>query len=635
MEERRLKRGDSNASNESFDLDIEELLSKSKYEILKEVEGKLKKVIEDYSKSNNLIRSELIGFKNEMTNEINASKLWLSELEASKDSTDNAIRTVKAKMTAIETQSLRLKTEIDMKSNITEVDALRKHVDIMTPLLMHEDLKHQLENFMLYKEVIDGHTVQVDSLDRSVSIIFSKFEEVNKNIDALRNEIMTKASAEALRNLGVKVEQSATKKALDEVKADVNKCATKKELENALQKISEVRQELQNYVRIEMMDGIRKEIIDSIHRDMRSYVRDDIFKMAIDSLKDNLNQLTNRVKERENTVDRVLIEHRRDINTLTFQMNDEPWMIGINECKDLIDTKADINDFDIHKDAVQKMLDEFDARLREFRENVNEFALVMERFDEVILDKASKQDVQAISMQLPSFAIKVLVEPALKEHKEKLDDLDARTLETISNVATLLKRSKNWQSTETQSKVMKKEFARLTDQIEDVRISLKEKSDRADFLTLLDTVSKREELNSLRESMEAYHKQLETAAVLTIALTKSTLKSNESYSSKEKQRFDIYKHLSSLLRWISSSEIFDVEQLISSSRRILQGAIKKANPELNPLSLSSPNPSDSIQSPYRTMSPARTTTKGKRLMGQHLGFTDDGRTSVDLPPIRQ
>jgi len=451
----------------------------------------------------------------------------------------------------------------------------------------------------------------------------------------LRTEIMTKASAEALKTLAIKVEQSATKKALEEVKEDVNKCATKKELENALQKVSEVRQELQNYVRIEMMDGIRKEIIDSIHRDMRNYVRDDIFKMAIDSIKDNLNQLTNRVKERETTVDRLLIEHRKDINILTFQMNDEPWMIGINECKDSIDTKADIKDFDIHKDAVKKMLDEFDARLREFRENVNEFELVMERFDELILDKASKQDLHAISMQLPSFAIKVLVEPALKEHKEKLDDLYARTLETVSNVSTLLKRSKNWQSTESQSKVMKKEFSRLTDQIEDVRNSLKEKSDRADFLTLLDTVSKREELNSLRESMEAHHKQLETATVLTIALTKSTLKSNESHSSKEKQRFDIYKHLSSLLRWISSSEIFDVEQLISSSRRILQGAIKKANPELNPLNLSTPNPSDSIQSPYRTMSPVRTTTKGKRLMGQHLGFTDDGRASVDLPPIRQ
>ena len=635
MEERRLKRADSNASNESDEVDIEEMLSKTKYDILKEVEGKLKKVIEDYSKSNNLMRSELIGFKNEMTNEINASKLWLSELEASKDATDNAIKTVKTKMTAIETQALRLRTEIDMKSNTTEVDALRKHVDIMTPLLMHEDLKHQLENFMLYKDVIDGHTVQLDSLDRSISMIFGKFEELNKNIDVLRTEILTKASAEALRNLSVKVEQSATKKALDEVKAEVNKCATKKELENALQKVAEVKRELSNYVRIEMMDGIRKDIIDSIHRDMRHYVRDDIFKIAIDSLKDNINQLTNRVKERENTVDRVLIEHRKDINILTFQMNDEPWMIGINECKDLIDTKADIKDFDIHKDAVKQMLDEFDARLREFRENVNDFALVIERFDEVILDKASKQDVQAISIQLPSFAIKALVEPALKEHKEKLDDLDAMSLETISNVATLLKRSKHWQSTETQSKIMKKEFSRLTDQIEDLRNLLKEKSDRADFLTLLDTISKREELNSLREPMEAHHKQLETATVLTIALTKSTLKSNESYSSKEKQRFDIYKHLSSLLRWISSSEIFDVEQFISSSRRILQGAIKKTNPDLNPLNLSTPNPSDTISSPYRTMSPNRTATKGKRLMGQHLGFTDDGRASVDLPPIRQ
>ena len=635
MEESRLKRAESNASNESDEVDIEELLSKTKFDILKEVEGKIKRVIEDFSKSNNLMRSELIGFKNEMSNEINASKLWLSELEASKDETDNAIKTVKTKMTAIETHALRQKTEIDMKSNTTEVDALRKNVNTMTPLLMHEDLKHQLENFMLYKDVIDRHTVQCDSLERSICMINVKFEDLNKTIDMIKAEIQTKASAEALRNLALKVEQSATRKALDDLKAEVNLCATKKELGNALQKVAEVKQELSNYVRIERMDGIRKDIIDSIHRDMRNYVRDEIFKTAIDSLKDNINQLTNRVKERENTLDRVLVELRKDINILFFQMNDEPWMIGINECKDLINTKADTKDFDIHKDAVGQMLDGFDDRLRELRKNVNEFGLVIERFDEVILDKASKQDVQLISSQLPSFAIKANLEPVLKEHKEKLDDLDARSLETVSSVATLLKRSKNWQSTETQSKLMKKEFSRLTDQIEDVRNSLKEKSDRADFLTLLDTISKREELNSLRESLEAHHKQLETATVLTIALTKSTLKSNESYSSKEKQRFDIYKHLSSLLRWICSSEIFDVEQFLSSSRRILQGAIKKTNHDLNPLSLSTPGPSDTISSPYRTMSPNRTSTKGKRLMGHHLGFADEGRVSVDLPPIRQ
>jgi hypothetical protein len=181
-----------------------------------------------------------------------------------------------------------------------------------------------------------------------------------------------------------------------------------------------------------------------------------------------------------------------------------------------------------------------------------------------------------------------------------------------------------------------KEFGIIAEQINDLNQLLKSKADKADYLTLLESITRKDEVSKLQDSSSKMQKTLEVLIVLMQALTKSTLQSTETATLKDKNRNQVYKHLISLLKWVSKNDTPDVENILNSSRLILTRNSKRPHTSGNQSPLTrSVEPNLSFNCTH-----SQNTLKGSRLSKRKISSVViqssnfDPKLQIDLPPLK-
>lgn len=260
-------------------------------------------------------------------------------------------------------------------------------------------------------------------------------------------------------------------------------------------------------------------------------------------------------------------------------INQKPWMIDVDFVTSVVNKKLEIVDFEKFKFEVSPKLFDFNETINIFRNKIEIFEKILGRYDELLLEKASKDDFSSLKLLFPLYC--------------KAADFNSYKFDTISQFALIENRQTVYIDSINQVndqldafnfnyKIFKKDmkvFLAFYSTIDEIKAKFKEKADKVDLYSMMDTMSKQEDMIATTQAINDMHRQLEMLVMLHLATIKSLLKTTETVGAKNRQRFEIYRNSSSLLNWVVNSIAPEMDKLFSVAKNLINSSYAKSPSE--------------------------------------------------------
>lgn len=371
------------------------------------------------------------------------------------------------------------------------------------------------------------------------------FSSLTSDLGKLKSEVRMKAEAVHLNDA---IEQMSTYTPLrttEKLEAVLRTYPSYEDLSRLSDRVNELSTALADYVTGRELT----EAVFSVRTGIQEAVKDLASNRALLQLKAGLDS---KLTDLENTQDRTskLIDTQAEIsaqafNSLKAQLEDRPWLEDLTKVRGEIEKKA----FASEVRRVREDLEEFGQREKRFEEEVRgqmeAFESVLERFDEVILLKASREDFKALSIQIqdpaPVSALHLLIQ-GLETRIDTCENSLLSTQETAQNHTSQLISLSN--------AVKPDDLSVLREQIEDLKTDLGRKVEQEEIVMLREQKGDREDASILHSNLRLQHKQLEQVTVLVTAVLRTLMKT-DTRQHKVQQREYLLKHCEVLGNWVA------------------------------------------------------------------------------------
>lgn len=214
--------------------------------------------------------------------------------------------------------------------------------------------------------------------------------------------------------------------------------------------------------------------------------------------------------------------------------------------------KAEIESF---TKETNEMVKNFAKEMGKLKLSVECFERVLERFDEIILDKAGKDETKKLNEKVAELAttesVKLLKNQMVAFTKEN----EAKFL---SQCALVDKMKGNFDYILEKFEALKKEIfdvSNLSATVLEFKEAVERKADKQDIFEIYDNMCKRTEFVEANDNLNLLKRQVEQGIALMFSLCRTLLKNGEPSSQIKKQRYDLLKNLNSLVNWISGDSL--------------------------------------------------------------------------------
>lgn len=164
---------------------------------------------------------------------------------------------------------------------------------------------------------------------------------------------------------------------------------------------------------------------------------------------------------------------------------------------DMLDTKASLKQFARLKESISKFLKNSNEYIESFKTEVNVFKETMERFDEILLTKASKDDIvqvrSIIDTHLEYEKFRYTVEPM----KAELQRVSLEINKLTDNMSSINHDLDRYGISSESLKKEARDYIALRSILLDVKETVHLKADKSDLLGILDKVGLKEEMEKL------------------------------------------------------------------------------------------------------------------------------------------
>ena len=225
----------------------------------------------------------------------------------------------------------------------------------------------------------------------------------------------------------------------------------------------------------------------------------------------------------------------------------KPWTKETLKISQSLENYSKKTEFRTLEEAVYPMISNTNKKIEQFTLKILEFEKIVQRYDEILLEKASKDDLKYIQTQLPLFTLLDDFTKSKDKTNSKLKQMDLDIESLTSFTKTLEEISSSLSTRLEHIKKENREAANISSMLSGLKEQISEKADKIDFHKLLDSMGNKEEVFRILEKLELFQKQIELGSILNQTLCRTMLSSGESYTTIVKQRNDIYRKMTGLV----------------------------------------------------------------------------------------
>ena len=226
----------------------------------------------------------------------------------------------------------------------------------------------------------------------------------------------------------------------------------------------------------------------------------------------------------------------------------EPWQAAVASVLQKVGTKAEKIDLELLVERTLPKLDEANSHLDKFKRRIDEFDAVLARFDEIILNKASKEDLEIFRLQLAQRVELPIYEQHLAQGEAATHSLQQRSAELAAAVERISAQLHSYGvSYEAQAKKTR-EVAWAVANVQELQQLLGTKADVSEIHTLRTTLGSQEELEQLKQGHSGLDREFKQALLILAETLRTTLQLNESPRRKQQTRETLFNTAASLLQ---------------------------------------------------------------------------------------
>ena len=351
----------------------------------------------------------------------------------------------------------------------------------------------------------------------------------------LQKSLKKYSTVEEVNKIKEKIEELAEKTQIDSLKKDIKKINSK--LDECLpRKEAEKR-----------FEGIENELLNKFSL---IFTRKDTFESELSHIEKRFSRNEEDSKGAGKKNDMYFEGFKRKVSELFDIINSKPWDLEIKLLVPQIDnsvTKAEISKIK------EDILDRISKIVKQQAEQIKKsqaHELIVERIDEILLDKASKDDILFVTKQIEKCVL-------LSTHKEQADFTGSRFSLVSTQINDLVSTSnaiKSILSSLSQKiETLKREnsdVSNISSTLQSINELMDRKADKSDIFLIYDVMGKKEEITKLSETEDLSRKQFLLFVGVTQTLCRTLLNNGENIAHLKKLRLDIYKTLEGLQKWI-------------------------------------------------------------------------------------
>ena len=472
-----------------------------------------------------------------------------------------------------EIRSIRNAHRISEESSISMLDLLSLQIkeDVLTTvraMQIEESKKWQeVESSFKesYKEIRDklydqSQTMANLEMDyQSLGDLISRqggyIENQNKNFDMFRKDLSEKASNSDFIEHKKQLKRYTPIGDFNHLSNQVMECANKSSVDLIRKELINIEKRVKIYITQEELNSFSRKTEESIKGyAVKTYLPIDKFNEEKDFIVKRFDRLEEDIRSLYLRVDANNEAVKKKIKEILDNIKRRPWDSDVQHLQGQVDDCSTKSEFQRLSNFVNPKIEGFSLAITEFTGKIFQFEKIIERYDEIILEKASKDDIRQINSKIPTLALNSTVNHITEKIKveseynsDKFYEIKTKSEEISSNISTIFQRIEAIRRENIEVSSVASTLISLAEK-------LTEKADKSDIYLIYDVMGRKEDIVAIKEGDEVFKKQVEMIVVILQSLCRTFLDGGEAPADLRKQRFHLYRNLKGLIAWISGDD---------------------------------------------------------------------------------
>ena len=407
-------------------------------------------------------------------------------------------------------------------------------------------------------------------MNREQILLKHNTNEAGINIRHLQREMEQRATLNNIDEIRQVMKNMTPLSSFDTLKSRVGECVSTYQFQE-LQRTAEVtKQRLKKYIKTDELKVRFQEFTLDLDADFKKkYPTMELFVENNENIDRDFREIKQNFIDSKEFVVKLDSGTNEKMRILKKAFDSKPWQVDIRALSEVVDEKVPRIELDKLTSETIESVKIFSKEMYKFKIAVEKFEKVLERFDEVLLDKAEKDETKRISGIIPQLAT---IE-SVSAIRNNMNNFTRENENKFQAQCALVEKIKtNFDYILDKFEAMKKEIfdvSNLSASVADFREAVERKADKQDIFEIYDNMCKRIDFIEANENLKMMKKQLEQASALMFALCRTLLDNGEPTSQIKKQRYELLKNFNSLVNWVNGDN--NIPQNHLSISRMAEG----------------------------------------------------------------
>lgn len=447
-------------------------------------------------------------------------------------------------------------------------------------------------------------------------------EKLAGSLENLQREIDAKATLRELAQMAERFQYYTPLNGFEKLQVETSIKANRDDFDMLTDEVKGIRLSLANYLPVTKEAELLSESAARVEKQLENYstigdlagLRTEVHERFLEYRQDTLENF-DFCKERDKLI-------KSDVDVLRDLVQRKPWTADLKPIMKDLGKRATKRELEsLRNDSMPAIAESF-RKINELKSELASFDRSLGRFDEIICEKASKEDIAEVKKSIKGFLDESKFTEKVKEFDEKFRLTEMKSSSIVEEMSPIHAKIDNLHFQLNSQKQESRDYKLVYNTLMDLRDRVDSKADLSDLVKIAEQSALWSDAQVLKQQSELMRRQVESTAVLSASLARTLLKDIDTPSVKYRRRAEVYRLLLSLLDWIKANKTAGIpEELVE-----FEGYEE---------------PSLRTPRTIKTIKKNQSHEIGLELLKPKSGFTTNRRKSTsaprtprDLPPIK-
>lgn len=404
------------------------------------------------------------------------------------------------------------------------------------------------------ENTVETLKARADNISIDTTANMNSIHTINDTLENLKEDIIFKATQAELNALSNVVETKASHVDLEETKSDLKtdlfNCVKLSQFDALQETVEKLKKQAKKLATIDSMINTTSLLREWAQEELKKHVLLEDFGYYKDDIKMAHRDIYQKIERTESVQGFTNDAFRKEFAHLDKEVKRRPWRKDIEIFRMNLQEAAKIIELQKHKETIVENIIDFNRVIDSFGKRCDKFENILARFDEILLDKASKDDIHKIHNHLPLLAKNDKVDEFKKNILESFAGTDMKLEKTIEEFQKFESLVTQVNSAFRNFKNDNKDTIQMKNTINELQTIILAKAEKVDVMAMSDGTVKKDEFLVFRNTLDMVKRQLEMQVAIGHAVLRTMVKSNDSAMTKNKQRLELLRNMNNLMNWV-------------------------------------------------------------------------------------